>query len=69
MSSAASTVNNASLSDIIDFINKLKTLSFRDAAALCCAKTVDIANQCIWNTCLSWKELTTILTDLNLVYK
>jgi len=62
-------VNNASLSDIIDFINKLKTLSFRDAATLCCAKVVNIANQCIWNTCLSWKELGVILNDLNTVYK
>jgi len=69
MSSAATTVNNASLSDIIDFINKLKTLSFRDAASLCCAKVVNIANQCIWGTCLSWKELGVILNDLNTVYK
>jgi hypothetical protein len=69
MSSASTNVNNASLSDIIDFINKLKTLSFRDASALCCAKVVNIANQCIWNTCLSWKELGVILNDLNTVYK
>ena len=69
MSSAATTVNNASLSDIIDFINKLKTLSFRDAASICCAKVVNIANQCIWSTCLSWKELGVILNDLNTVYK
>jgi hypothetical protein len=69
MSSASTNINNASLSDIIDFINKLKTLSFRDAATLCCAKVVNIANQCIWGTCLSWKELGNILNDLNTVYK
>jgi hypothetical protein len=48
-------VKNAALSDIIDFINKLKTLSFRDAASLCCQKVVNVANNCIFNSCISWK--------------
>ena len=61
-------VQNQSLSDIIDFINKLKTLSFRDATALCCAKVVNMANQCIFDTCISWKQFTSILTDLKAVY-
>lgn len=69
MSSSSSTVQNQTLSSIIDFINKLKTLSFRDAASTCCAKVIDVANKCIFNNCLSWKEVTQILNDLNTVYK
>jgi hypothetical protein len=46
----------------------LKTLSFRDAASQCCAKVVDLANKCIFNNCISWKEFGQILTDLKGVY-
>ena len=67
--SAATTVKNTQLSGIIDFINKLKTLSFRDAASTCCQKVIDVANKCIFNNCISWKEFGTILNDLNTVYK
>jgi ABC-type multidrug transport system fused ATPase/permease subunit len=66
---SSTTVQNQTLSSIIDFINKLKTLSFRDASALCCQKVIDVANKCIFNNCISWKEFGTILNDLNTVYK
>jgi hypothetical protein len=66
---STTTVQNQTLGSIIDFINKLKTLSFRDAASTCCAKVIDVANKCIFNNCISWKEFSTILTDLNTVYK
>jgi hypothetical protein len=69
MSSAGTTVKNKSLSGLLDFINQLKTLSFRDAASQCCAKVVDIANQCIFNNCISWKEFIKILSDIKGVYK
>merc|ERR1719498_461488 len=65
---STSTTATNSLTDIIDFITKLKTLNFKDAAALCCNKAVDMAQKCLLGGCLTWMDWLDILNWLKTQY-
>lgn len=56
------------LTDIIDFIEKLKTLNFKDAAAECCNKVVDLTQKCLMGGCLTWDDWLSILTWIRGIY-
>ena len=44
-------------------------MDFGPAAAECCTKAVEVVNQCLVGTCLTWSEYTTIIDEVWVAYK
>jgi heme A synthase len=44
-------------------------MDFGLAATECCAKAVEVANQCLVGSCLTWSEYTTIIEEVWTAYK